>query len=69
MSHKSKPNPKTSVVMDTRKPITSHAGRASVGHGIGSRKKTITDPQNGRGITDVSGGTRAPGAGGPSETE
>jgi hypothetical protein len=47
MSHKSNP-PRQSAVARKRKPVTAHNDRASVGHGIGSRRKTATDPQNGR---------------------
>lgn len=64
-NHKSNP-PKTSPVMDSRRSVTAHNEAASVGHGIGSRRKTINDPKNGE---DFDGGTgRAPGANGPAET-
>ncbi len=56
MSHRSKPAPKTSAVINKRQPVTSHDGKASVGHKIGTRKpasykppmKTISDPRNGQ---------------------
>jgi hypothetical protein len=49
MSHRSKPAPKTSVAMKSRKPVGAHASKASVGHSVGSRsRKTVTDPANGR---------------------
>jgi hypothetical protein len=68
--HKSKPAPRTSPAMDTRKPVTAHNNEASVGHAVGSRKRkpVITDPANGRDFTGQGGAGEAAGASGPPTT-
>lgn len=48
--------------------VTSHDNQRSVGHNLHTRpRKTILDPQNGRGLRRNNGGS-APGANGPAVT-
>jgi hypothetical protein len=62
MSHRNQP-PRQSAVQRKRMPVTSHDGKASVGHNVGTRKPTIDDPKNGE---DIYSPGNAPGATGPS---
>jgi hypothetical protein len=65
-NHKSKPAPRTSPAMDSRRPITHHDNEASVGHGVGSRsRKTILQKDNGSTFSGQVGAGGAPGAAGP----
>jgi len=60
----SKPTPKTSPVMATRKPVTDHAGVRSVGSHPTRQPANIAEPKMG---AETDGRGSAPGALGPTD--
>lgn len=66
-SHASKPHPRTSPVMDSRRPVCAHNNEVSVGTSAMDRRKAILDPANGRGLNG--GAYAAPGALGVPEAD